>query len=154
MSSIPSLSLQSIHTRAQTPSPRSVSAPAPICFAVVYILVIFVRPIISTSTYCLNIIYDMSHVTSIDGFMPSQSTCRCTRLLLMLLFCYVTNKFFIFFFFFFFFFFFYQTDLHEICRIASPLAADNDVKLLFRSLEGRCQGNKFCGQNRPPSLTL
>jgi len=54
----------------------------------------------------------------------------------------------------FFFFFFYQTDLHEICRIASPLAADNDAKLLFRSLEGRCQGNKFCGQNRPPSLTL
>ena len=92
MSSITSLSLQSIHTRAQTPSPRSVSAPAPICFAVVYILVIFVRPIISTSTYCLNIIYDMSHVASIDGFMPSLSTCQCTCLLLMLLFCYVTNS--------------------------------------------------------------
>ena len=29
----------------------------------------------------------------------------------------------------------------------------NDLKLLFRSLEGRCHGNQFYGQNRLPFHT-
>ena len=35
----------------------------------------------------------------------------------------------------------YRTDLYEICR---------DLKLFIRPLKGRCCGNRFGGQNRPP----
>jgi len=37
----------------------------------------------------------------------------------------------------------YRTDLHEICRIGGTSAVDDDLKLLFRFLEGRCRGNQF-----------
>ena len=30
----------------------------------------------------------------------------------------------------------------------------NDLKLFFRCHKGRCRGNQFCGQNRPPFHTL
>jgi len=48
----------------------------------------------------------------------------------------------------------YRTDLHEICRIGRTLAADERPIVIFRSLKGRCRGNQFCGQNRPPFHTL
>ena len=36
-----------------------------------------------------------------------------------------------------------QTDLYEICSDGRTLAVDEDLKLFFRSLKGRCHGNQF-----------
>ena len=49
----------------------------------------------------------------------------------------------------------YRTDLRKICRIVRTLAVDERSEVIFfRSLEGRCRGNQFGGQNRPPIQTL
>jgi len=39
------------------------------------------------------------------------------------------------------------TDLCEMYRNGRTLAVDDDVKLFFRFLKGRCHGNHFCGLN-------
>jgi len=50
----------------------------------------------------------------------------------------------------------YLTDLSPICSDDRTVAVDerSGLKLVFRSLKGRCHGNQFCGQNRPPMHTF
>jgi len=37
----------------------------------------------------------------------------------------------------------YWTNFHQICRVGRTMTVDDDLKLVFRSLKGRCRGNHF-----------
>jgi len=37
----------------------------------------------------------------------------------------------------------YRADLRHICRDGRTVAVDEGLKLVFRSLKGRCRGNQF-----------
>jgi len=48
-----------------------------------------------------------------------------------------------------------QTDLYPSCRDGRTMAVNKPPEVsFFRSLKGRCRGNRFCGQNWAPVYTF